>query len=99
MYQQLLNMFPDMINDSDLDGNKVLDFEEFLVMMEKKVNSVAVVTYLIFQLISCLYISYDFLLKKDRSKDNRDYVIDNKWQNFNIISCMADILSQSVQKM
>ncbi len=37
-------MFPDMINDSDLDGNKVLDFEEFLVMMEKKVNSVAVVT-------------------------------------------------------
>ena len=29
--------FSDMINDSDLDGNKVLDFEEFLVMMEKKV--------------------------------------------------------------
>jgi hypothetical protein len=27
-----------MINDSDLDGNKVLDFEEFLVMMEKKVT-------------------------------------------------------------
>jgi len=26
----------DMINDSDLDGNKVLDFEEFLVMMERK---------------------------------------------------------------
>ena len=28
----------DMINDADLDGNKVLDFEEFLVMMEKKVS-------------------------------------------------------------
>jgi hypothetical protein len=27
----------DMINDADLDGNKVLDFEEFLIMMEKKV--------------------------------------------------------------
>lgn len=26
----------DILNDSDLDGNKVLDFEEFLVMMEKK---------------------------------------------------------------
>ncbi len=32
--------FSDMINDSDLDGNKVLDFEEFLVMMEKKVQKV-----------------------------------------------------------
>ena len=27
----------DMINDADLDGNKMLDFEEFLGMMNKKV--------------------------------------------------------------
>merc|ERR1719340_447297 len=26
----------DMINDADLDGNKMLDFEEFLGMMNKK---------------------------------------------------------------
>jgi len=28
-----------MINDADLDGNKVLDFEEFLAMMSKKVRT------------------------------------------------------------
>ena len=28
----------DMINDSDLDGNKMLDFDEFLGMMCKKVS-------------------------------------------------------------
>ena len=27
-----------MINDADLDGNKMLDFEEFLGMMNKKVK-------------------------------------------------------------
>lgn len=27
-----------MINDSDLDGNKMLDFDEFLGMMCKKVS-------------------------------------------------------------
>jgi hypothetical protein len=37
MQKSVVISFPDMINDSDLDGNKVLDFEEFLVMMEKKV--------------------------------------------------------------
>ena len=41
-HQNVIEIFPpilDMINDSDLDGNKVLDFEEFLFMMEKKVTT------------------------------------------------------------
>jgi hypothetical protein len=38
LFEKLRFLFSDMINDSDLDGNKVLDFEEFLVMMEKKVT-------------------------------------------------------------
>ena len=37
LHKHVLIYFLDMINDADLDGNKMLDFDEFLGMMNKKV--------------------------------------------------------------
>ena len=36
--RKIFDCVSDMINDSDLDGNKMLDFDEFLGMMCKKVS-------------------------------------------------------------